>query len=82
VRYWTAIEGCTSEKDSRISAHVDRIDFIGCRGSDVELYKIDGGVHGWPDSDTAAVRSAPDEAPMHELPASETIAQFLLQHRR
>lgn len=82
VRYWTAIEGCTTEKDSHVSPHIDRIDFIGCRGSDVELYRIAGGVHGWPDSDAAAGVAAPGDAPMHELPASETIATFLLQHRR
>jgi polyhydroxybutyrate depolymerase len=82
VRYWTAIEGCTSDKDSRVSPHVDRINFLGCHGSDVELYRITGGIHGWPDSDLAAGVAAPDEAPMHELPASETIAQFLLQHQR
>jgi Poly(3-hydroxybutyrate) depolymerase len=82
VKYWSSLEGCTSEKDSRVSAHIDRIDFTGCRGSDIELYRIAGGVHGWPDSDVAAGVAQPDEAPMHELPASETIARFLLLHRR
>ena len=82
VRYWSALEGCTSTQESRVSAHVARIEFTGCRGSHVELYTIAGGVHGWPDADLAAGVARPDEAQMHELPASEKIAEFLLQHRR
>lgn len=82
VRYWSALEGCTSRQESRVSAHVQRTDFTGCRDSRVELYTIAGGVHGWPDSDLKAGVVQPDGTPMHELSASETIAEFLLQHRR
>ena len=45
-------------------------------------YTIGGGIHGWPDANMAAAIAQPDEAPMHEFPASEKIAEFLLHHRR
>jgi poly(3-hydroxybutyrate) depolymerase len=82
VRYWSGLEGCTSTQQARVSPHVERIDFNGCHDSNVELYTIAGGIHGWPDADVAAGVAQPAEAAMHELPASETIAGFLLQHRR
>ena len=82
VKYWSSIEGCTAERAAPLSAHVQRIDFIGCRGSQVELYTIAGGTHGWPDATPHDHQDQGDEAPMHELPASETIAEFLLRHRR
>ncbi len=82
VRYWVSLAGCTSAQRSRVSLHVERTDFNGCRDSNIQLLTIAGGVHGWPDADSAAGLAQPGEAAMHELHASETIAQFLLQHRR
>jgi polyhydroxybutyrate depolymerase len=82
VKYWSALDGCTFEKNSRISTHVQKTEFTGCLDSDVAMYTIAGGIHGWPDVDSASTRDSSDAAPMHELPASETIVRFLLQHRR
>jgi polyhydroxybutyrate depolymerase len=82
VKYWSALEGCTFEANEQVSAHVQRTEFTGCRDSDVALYTIAGGIHGWPDVGAPSGRDSSDAAPMHELPASETIVRFLLLHRR
>lgn len=82
VRYWSALEGCTFEQNQQISTHVQRTEFTGCRDSNVALYTIAGGIHGWPDVTAPSGKDSSDVAPMHELLASETIVRFLLQHRR
>lgn len=82
VRYWVSLAGCTSAEQSRVTLHVERTDFTGCRDSNIRLLTIAGGIHGWPDADSTAKLAQPGEAAMHELDASETIARFLLQHRR
>ena len=82
VRYWSAMQGCTANEIRQISAHVQKTEFTGCRNSNVALYAIAGGTHGWPDITPGSGKDSADDAPMHELPASETIIRFLLQHRR
>lgn len=82
VRYWSALQGCTAQEQLQVSTHVQRTEFIGCRGSQVELYTIAGGTHAWPDATPRDHQDSTEEAAMHELPASETIVRFLLQHRR
>jgi len=82
VRYWSALDGCTFESNEKVSLHVQRTEFTGCRDSNVAMYTIAGGIHGWPDTTAASRRDFSGDPAMHELPASETIVRFLLQHRR
>jgi polyhydroxybutyrate depolymerase len=82
VRFWSALDGCTFEKNSQVSTHVEKTEFTGCLDSDVAMYTITGGVHGWPDISSANGGDSSGARPMHELAASDTIVRFLLQHRR
>jgi polyhydroxybutyrate depolymerase len=82
VKFWSALDGCTFEANSQVSVHVKRTEFTGCVDSNVSLYTISGGIHGWPGGVAADDEDSSGVAAMHELPASETIVRFLLQHRR
>jgi polyhydroxybutyrate depolymerase len=75
---WAARNGCSSEPQVRtVADDVLLTTWADCReGADVDLYRIDGGKHGWPGSDRAA--SGGDSTT--SIDASEILWEFFEMH--
>lgn len=75
---WSAHNGCTSGRmESNVSTQVDKITYDTCGGgATVELYRVNGGGHTWPD--------APDVPSLgkttHEINATNFIWTFFQAH--
>ena len=78
IRFWSAHDGCRDAVARGISAHVVRTVIAPCDGSDLALYTIDGGVHGWP-GEAGGGGAAPR---MSEIDASDLMIRFFLDHSR
>ena len=78
IQVWSAINGCRTMAQSRVSPHVSRYTFGHCDAADVMLYSIDGGGHGWPGQPGSS--SAMPE--MSELSASDAMVRFFFRHSR
>ena len=78
IRFWIAADGCRSVSQRPVSPQA-RVDvFRGCARSDLVLYTIVGGGHGWPGEPAGGAGAKP---PLSEVDASRLMADFFDAHR-
>jgi len=75
---WAAHDGCTSGRQtSQVTANVVLVQYTGCTsGATVELYRVEGGTHTWPD----AAIDLPGQVTTHEISANALMWAFFQQH--
>lgn len=78
IRFWVAADGCRGASQRPVSPHARVAVFSGCLRSDIVLYTIVGGGHGWPREPAGGAGSNP---PMSEVDASGLMANFFDAHR-
>lgn len=77
IRFWIAADRCRGVAQRPVSPHA-RVATFGCVRSDLVLYTIVGGGHGWPKEPAGGTGSKP---PMSEIDASALMANFFDAHR-
>lgn len=78
IRFWIAANGCRGVTRRPVSPHASVAEFRGCTRSDLVLYSVVGGGHGWPGEPAGGAGSTP---PLSELNASDLMANFFAAHR-
>ena len=85
---WGHLDGCQrSPSEQRISAHVTKVTYVGCRdAAELILYRTDapvehGGGHIWPHPSTSAQDSALAVEQVDQLDASTLIWNFFSRHQ-
>lgn len=78
---WATLDGCTAPAtQEQVSPHVMAIKYMHCTdGSDVQLYRVNGGGHAWPISSYRLVGSS--NGVTNELDADELAWQFFSAKR-
>ncbi len=75
---WAAHNGCSVDQEQvPVSEHVSRESYLGCDGTDVVLYVIEGGGHTWPDAEDYSGGAGPTT---HEINANTLIWAFFASH--
>ena len=78
TRFWIVADGCRSVSEMPIAPDARVARFRRCVRSDLELYTIVGGGHGWPGEPAGGAGA---RAPLSEVDASALIARFFAAHR-
>jgi polyhydroxybutyrate depolymerase len=80
VAFWVSHNGCSPVPEVSVSGRIVRMQYSSCeRGTDVVLYRINGGGHAWPGGRKAWMFA---DEPTSEIRATDVIWEFFARHPR